>query len=119
MDGFSNAKADNLRIEPSPNQAAFGEDGFVPLLGRRMFHGFDDSGRHVSDERHCVPDDPTPLGFLPDIRSRLLPLLEVVVAPNVLHVIQLANLTEKTHESLCLLMVSHSGEKKRRCRSQC
>lgn len=77
-------------------------------LRRRVFHRLHDPRRHVSDQRRRVPHDPRPLRLLPDRGPGLLPLLKVVVAPDVLHVVQLPDFAEKAHESLGVVVVTHS-----------
>ncbi len=84
---------------------------FVPilLLCWRVIHGIHDAGGHLLDEGHGAADDLTPLLLLlrPDDVSSLLPVNQAVIAPNVLDVVELADLREGADEGFCVLIVSH------------
>lgn len=78
------------------------------LFGRGVVHRIHDAGGHCLDERHGVAHNFAPLIFRPDSVPGPLSVDKAVVAPDVLDIVQVANLGERSHESLGILVVTHT-----------
>ena len=63
-----------------------------PLLGPRVVERLHDPRRHVADERRRLGDDLVPAALVPHVLPRLAPVVQAVVAPDVLHVVELSHL---------------------------